>query len=524
MRYIFEGYELDTKRRELRSGATLISIEPQVFDLLEYVIRNRDHVVSKEEVLATIWNGRAVSDSALTSRVNAARKAIGDSGEDQRLIRTLRRKGIRFVGAVKVIETAEPGPTIGEAPMQSGLVLPGNPSIAVLPFTNLSNDPAQDYFADGMAEDITMALGRLPWLFVIASASAFTYKGHPADPRHVGRDLGVRYVMRGSIRKDGNRVRVAVQLTDASDGRQFWTERFDGELDGLFSMQDQVAAQVSAMIAPTLRSREIERARRKPTSNLTAYDLYLRALPPHRDTFAQNQESIRLLDRAVELDPAFGAAYGLLAFCHLMQVVFSWETPGDSVIQEGIRLARLAAEHGENDPEALWMAGRTLSALAGEFDRGAALIEKSISLNPNSARAWWASGMTQAYLGCAETAIDHFMRARRLNPIDTSGHAHWSGMALAYLFSGDYQSARQAIDRALIDWPTSLPSLRAKAAICGLVGALEEGQACVQELRSLSSNATIAAFVALNQLQMKCNPSGLNRFVEGLRKSGLPEG
>jgi TolB-like protein/DNA-binding CsgD family transcriptional regulator len=407
---------------------------------------------------------------------------------------------------------------------QARLNLPDKPSIVVLPFANLSGDPAQDYFADGMVDEITVALGRIPWLFVIASNSAFAYRGRTVDVRQIGTELGVRYVLSGSVRKDAEHVRIICQLSDASLGRQIWAERFDGDLAKIFELQDSVAASISATIAPALRLLEVEHARRKPTDNSTAYDLYLRALPPHRDTLAQNQESLRLLYRVIELDPSFGAAYGLAACCHHMELVFAWQTPPDGWIGEGVRLAYLAAEWGESDPEALWMAGRTLSALTGEMDRALALMNRSVLLNPNSARAWWAIGFTYAHLGHAEIALDHFSRARRLNPRDTSEHAHWNGVALAYLLSGSFGPAKEAIDRALIDWPSSPPSLRAKAAICGLLEQIEEGRECVRQILALNPDTTIASVKALHRHQIRSNQLGYKNFFDGLRRAGLPAG
>ena len=415
-------------------------------------------------------------------------------------------------------------PTSSNTTEQPPPVLPDKPSIVVLPIANLSGDPAQDYFADGMVDEITVALGRIPWLFVIASSSAFAYRGRTVDVRQIGTELGVRYVLSGSVRKDAEHVRIIGQLSDASLGRQIWADRFEGDLAKIFELQDNVAASISATIAPALRLLEAEHARRKPTDNSTAYDLYLRALPPHRDTLAQNQESLRLLYRAIELDPSFGAAYGLAAFCHHMQLVFAWQTPPDGWMSEGVRLAYLAAEWGESDPEALWMAGRTLAALAGETDGGLALMNRSILLNPNSARAWWASGFTHAHLGHAEIALDHFSRARRLNPRDTSEHAHWNGVAVAHLLSGSFGPAKQAIDRALLDWPSSPSALRAKAAICGLAGQIEEGRECVRQILALNPDTTIAAVEALNRPQMRSNPLGYKNFLDGLRRAGLPAG
>lgn len=523
----FEDCALDTERRELRRGGSIIAVEPQVFDLLEYLIRNRERVVSKDDVLKAIWNGRAVSESALTTRVNAARAAIGDSGEEQRLIRTFRRKGIRFVGVVRE-ECQQSAMTRAVTAMQQpaapALPLPDKPSIVVLPFANLSDDPSQDYFADGMVGDITVALGRIPWLFVIASNSAFAYKGRLVDARRVGAELGVRYVLKGSVRRDMNRVRIVIELSDASNDSQIWADSLDDELTNVFEMQDRVAASVSARIAPKLLSVEADIARRKPTENLTAYDLFLRALPPHRDNLAQNEDSLRLLSRAIELDPSYAAAYGLAAYCYCIQAIFGWLAPSDARCREGVRLAYLAAEKGENDPESLWMAGRTIAILAGDVEHGLALVERSIALNPNSANAWWVSGMFCAYLGQADTALEHFGRARRLNPLDPSGHAHWLGIALAYLFGGQYGQAKVAIDKALAQWPTSTPSLQHKAAICGLLGETEEGRKCVGRLLAANPHWDLAAVRSQIGPRLRRHPYGLESYLEGLRRCGLPEG
>ena len=235
MHYRFEGYSLDTDRRELRRATALVAVEPQVFDILSYLIRNRDRVVSRDDLIAAIWGGRIVSESALTTRINAARTAIGDNGQDQRLIKTLPRKGIRFVGTVHEQHgRADLGTTeIGE----QILPLPDGPSIAVLPFANMSGDPGQDYFADGMTEEVITALSRLTWLFVIARNSSFTYKGKTVDVRQVGRELGVRYVLEGSVRRVPGRVRFVGQLIDASSGMHIWADRFEGEMSASVDRQ-----------------------------------------------------------------------------------------------------------------------------------------------------------------------------------------------------------------------------------------------------------------------------------------------
>ena len=405
--------------------------------------------------------------------------------------------------------------------LQRTLALPDKPSIAVLPLTNLTGDEAHEYFADGMVEDMTMALGRLPWLFVIASASAFTYKGRAVDVRKVGAELGVQYVLRGSIRKDRERIRATVELADANHGRQIWTERFDSTLDDIFALQDQVAIQVSAMIAPTLRSKEVERARRKPTENLSAYDLYLRAHPPHRDSFAQNQQSLALLYQAIKLDPTFAAAYGLAAWCLQVQTVF-WGALSAPLIDEALRLASLAAEFGEGDPEALWMAGRTIAALSSRKDEGLALIGQSISLNPSGARAWWASGIARAYLGQRDSALDHLERSQRLNPLDIARHAHWTAVCIAHFFVGDFEEAMGAADEAVGLWTQSPLALSLSAATNGLCGRDDRARDSARRLLALNPMASVSSVSGQIALQ-----AGGSAYVEdlrrGLRDSGLPD-
>jgi TolB-like protein len=273
LRYHFEEFAFDTGRRELHRGPDVISIAPQVFDLLEYLIVNRERVVSKDDLVNAIWNGRIVSDAALTTRLNSARAALGDSGEQQRLIKTLPRKGFRFVGAVR----EERAPATALKPT---LALPDKPSIAVVPFQNLSGDPEQEYFTDGMVEDIITALSRFKSLFVIARNSSFTYKGKAVDIKQVGRELGVRYVLEGSIRKAGGKVRISGQLIEAATGAHLWADRFDGSLDDIFALQDKVTSSVVGAIAPRLELAEIDRSERKPTESLDAVALSKASYPP----------------------------------------------------------------------------------------------------------------------------------------------------------------------------------------------------------------------------------------------------
>ena len=258
---LFDNFVLDGDRRELRRGADLVAIEPKAFDLLVYVIRHRDRVLSKDDLIAAIWDGRIVSEAALATCLNAARSAIDDSGEQQRLIKTLPRKGIRFVGTVRE-KQEQSSWTETDAVSNLLLALPDRPSIAVLAFQNLSSDPEQEYFADGMVDDIISGLSRIRWLFVIARNSSFAYKGKPVDVKQIGRELGVRYVLEGSVRRAGNRVRVNAQLVEAGSGAHLWAERYDHLLEDVFALQDELTLSVIGAIEPSLRKAEIERVRR----------------------------------------------------------------------------------------------------------------------------------------------------------------------------------------------------------------------------------------------------------------------
>jgi TolB-like protein len=325
----FENFSLDADRRELRCGGDLVSLEPQVFDLLVYLIRNRDRVVSKDDMIAAVWGGRIVSESALTNRINAARAAVGDSGEQQRLIKTLQRKGIRFVGEAREEQSSQaaavPVATVAADERPHALTLPDRPSIAVLPFENMSGDPEQEYFASGMAEEIITALSRCGWLLVIARNSSFTYRGKAVDIRQVGRELGVRYVLEGSVRRAGNRIRFGAQLAEAANGAHIWADRFEGDMSNVFELQDRITESVVAAIEPKLQFAEFARLKQKPVSSLDAYDLYLRALQlEYQCTEESLDEAIRCLERAALLDPTFAPAMALASFCYAERAFQAW--------------------------------------------------------------------------------------------------------------------------------------------------------------------------------------------------------
>ena len=323
---VFGEHRLDIDRRELHRGAELVDLEPKAFDLLVFLVRNNDRVVSKNELLDAVWDGRIVSESALTTRINAVRRGLGDDGATQRLIRTFTRKGVRFVGEVTELPDRV-GPPVGGT-LGPASAITDKPSIAVLAFQNLSGDPEQEYFADGMVEEITTAIARCSWLFVIARNSSFRYKGKPIDASQTARELGVRYVLEGSVRKAGNRVRIAGHMIDSTTGAHIWVDRFDGTLDDIFELQDRVASGVVGAIEPRLRRAEAERAVRKPTASLDAYDLYWRAqAQAYKRTCESLAESIRLARLALDIDPAYGPAMSRIALSRGMQRQRNWIHP-----------------------------------------------------------------------------------------------------------------------------------------------------------------------------------------------------
>lgn len=531
LQFMFGDYVLDQERRELTLSGQVVAVGPQVFDLLLHLVRNRDRVVSKDDLLEAVWSGRIVSESTITSHINAVRKAIGDSGEEQRLVRTVARKGFRFVGEIRPPGSEgarQPGGssdieyTVSESrEPPSALVLPEKPSITVLPFQNLSGDPDQDYFADGVVEDIIAALSRIRWLFVIARNSSFTYKGRSVDMKDVGRELGVRYVLEGSLRKSGNKVRLTGQLIDAITGAHLWAERFEGTLDDIFELQDQMAESVVGAISPQLERAEIERAKRKPTGSLDAYDYYLRGVAKlHNGTRESIEAALSLFYRAIELDPEFASAYAAAAWCHFWRKLNGWMTDRPNEIDEGVRLARLAVELGRDDAVALTRGGHAFAHLAGDLDGGIALLDRAVLLNPNLAIAWFLGGALRALRGETDAAIEHLAHAVRLSPLDPEMFRMQVGMALAHFFAGRFDSASAWAERALGNLPSLLVAVALVAASHALAGRIDEARQAMERLRTL--DPSLRASNLKDWLPIH-RPEDLARFADGLRLAGLPE-
>jgi TolB-like protein len=525
VQFLFENQLLDVDRRELRRGAERVSLEPQVFDLLVYLVKNRDRVVSKDDLIEGVWGGRIVSDSTLSSRITAVRKAIGDSGDEQRLIRTMARKGVRFVGVVREKRRSVAAGKVAASAttniMAEAAVVPDQPSIAVLPFQNMSADSEQEYFADGVVEEIIIALSRMRSMSVVARNSSFIYKGQAVDMKQVGRELGVRYVLKGSVRKAASRVRITCQLIDVSSDAHLWADRFDGTLEDIFDLQEQVTISVVCAITPKLEQAEIERAKRKPTESLDAYDYFLRGMASYYQRTRQAiSEALRLFYKAIEADPEFASAYGMAAWCYGWRKINGWMTDTVEEIAETERLARRALELGVDDAVALSRGAHALGWVVGDLDAAANFIDRALVLNPNLAGAWYASGWVRAYRGEPEVAIEHFARAMRLSPLDPHTIAMQAGTALAHLLAGRYDEASSWAEKALWEQTNYMTTIRIAAASNALAGRLAEAQKIMARLRELDPALRVSNVKHWAQFR---RPGDLARFEDGLRKAGLPE-
>ena len=406
-------------------------------------------------------------------------------------------------------------------PQEPALALPDKPSIAVLPFQNMSGDPEQEYFTDGIVEDITTALSQMRWLFVIARNSSFTYKGRAVDVKQVGRELGVRYVLEGSVRKAANRLRITGQLIDTSSGVHLWANRFDGGLEDIFELQDHVTSSVIGAIAPKLEQAEIERAKRKPTESLDAYDYYLRGMAGiYHWTKEGVSEALGLFYKAIELDPGFASAYGMAAWCYFWRKANGWMTDHEQEIAETARLAGKGAELGKDDAVALSFGGLAFGYVAGDLEGGIALIDRALALNPNLAAAWSASGCLRVFRGDLDMAIEHLARAMRLSPLDPLMFFRQGYTALAHFLAGRYDEAWPLAERALREQPYYLSVIRIAAVSNAFAGRLEEARKDIARALQLDPDLRVSN---LKDRLGPFRPEGLAKYVEGLRKAGLPE-
>ncbi|MGA9516963.1 MAG: winged helix-turn-helix domain-containing tetratricopeptide repeat protein [Pseudolabrys sp.] len=488
MLFSFEDFTLDSERRELRAGGTIVPIEPQVFDLLVCLIENRDRVVSKDDLIASVWSGRIVSDSTMDSRINAVRKALGDSGKKQRLIQTIARKGIRFVGDVHVQPMGlQPQAEIHE-PSRVALSLPDRPAIAVLPFLNMS-DEKHEYFSDGISEDIITALSKLRWFFVIARNSSFIYKDKAVHIKQIAEEVG--YVVEGSVRKSGDRVRITAQLIDVETGSHIWAERYDRGIADVFAVQDEITEAIVAAIEPQIYAAENFHAQRKPPDSLDAWDLVMRALSHYwRVTREDNLKAQALLEQAIAIDADYGQALAVLAVSHTFGAHMGWEDVATAIsIAERTGLAAVRAD--SEDPWAHF-ALATAYVYLRRFDDSLAEFELALRLNSNFALAQGYYGLGLAYVGRWQEGVEAARRALRLSPRDPFS-AIYNGVAAYAEFVGrNYDEAirlaREAI-RQRVDFVSAYRLLAAAAAMAGEIGL---AKATLRDIRRVQPDISLA--------------------------------
>ena len=516
MIYRFNDFELDTDRFELRDGDAPVALEPQVFALIALLIENRDRMVSKDELIDKIWSGRIVSESAISSRVKKARKALRDSGTEQQLIRTVHGKGFRFVGELDseaAQSSASSAPTANEAASS-------RPRIVILPFANLSGDPEQEYFADAVTEDLITNLSKHRWLEVVARNSAFGYKGKDVGYEQLADELGVSYVVNGSVRRAGDRIRATAQLVDAQSHRQIWADRYDRDIGDVFAVQDEITAKIAARLEPEIGAFERHKVSRSAPRDLQAWDCYHLGISHFfKFTAEDNLEAQRLLQKSRELDPDFGEAHAWWAYAVILGMVY-WDTkPNPELLDAALQATQSALEI--DDRNAVFYALKARVQLArGEYQ--SALRENSIAveLNPTFAAAYCGLADSLAYEGRYEEAITQFEHALELSPNDPQRWAFLTYGALAHIFKGDFESAVEWADRA-----SEIPNCQFwthahKGVALAYLGNKE--QAKLEFSHVFRERPQFSREFAKEKLFFVKDPAQLDIYLEGLKRAGIP--
>lgn len=494
-----------------------------MLDLLICLVENRNRVVTKDDLISQVWGGRIVSDATLTSRIYAARKAIGDTGHDQRLIRTVSRKGLRFIGDVQAqTEFAEPQGAADRPPQDRqehpapALPLPERPAIAVLPFDNMSGEAAQEYFSDGISEDIITALSKLRWFYVAARNSSFIYKGKPVHIKQVGEELGVNYVVEGSVRKLGDRVRISAQLIDVATDAHVWAERYDRNLADVFAVQDEITEAIVTAIEPQIYAAENLRARRKAPDRLDAWDLVMRALSHYwRVTREDNVIAQELLEKAIVIDPTYGQALGLLATSRTFGVHMGWSDRKMVPLAEQAALAAIRAD--TEDPWAHHALGCT-HLFARRFDDALAEFELALQLNPNFSLAQCYYCIALAYGGRWQDAQEAVLRALRFSPRDPLSALYHGAASYAQYVGRNYEKAMQAARESIRLRPDFVGAHRVLAAAAGMAGQSEVAAAALQELRRAQPDVSLAWIATAMPIRFDADRE---HYLEGFRRAGL---
>jgi len=502
---LFEGrFRLEQRglfRLDQAGNAEPVALGSRALDLLRLLVERQGELLAKDLIMETVWPGTAVEESNLSVQISALRRILDQGRRQGSCIQTIPNRGYRFVAPVRRSSLA--GPDQPASPLRD------KPSIAVLPFQNLSGDPDQEYFVDGMVEEITTALCRIRWLFVIARNSSFTYKGRAVDVKQVGRELGVRYVLEGSVRRAGARVRIAAQLIDAITGAHLWADRFDGSLDDIFALQDRVASSVSGAIEPTLQAAETARRAGYPTTDLTAYDLYLRAYAMVWSSAARIPEALHLMEQAIARDPQYGTALGFAALCCHRLVIDgrSNDPPADRL--KGVDFARRALDTGGDDPEVLAYAALVLASFGEDIGAMTALVDRALALNPNYARGWGISALLRLWADQPDLAVQHVNTALRLSPLDKVNPAFLI-LGAAHFFSRRFDAALPQLLRAIQDDPGFPIVYRLLASCYAHLGRLDEARQIVRRLRTITP-------VVVSDGGIPRNPEHRELVLSGLR-------
>lgn len=485
MIFAFGEHRLDLDRRELRRGNDRVELEPQVFDLLAYLVRHRHRVVSKADLLQAVWNGRAVSDSALNTRINAARRALDDDGTAQRLIRTYTRKGFRFVGDVSEMpERLAAASFEAEAASLASQAPPtvfDRPSLAVLPFINLSDDRELDLLAAGTIEEITTALSRITWLSIFTRDPKIPREGVPVSRTPIAREPGVRYVVGGSVRKGNDRVRIVVRLTATETGGHLWADHFDGSLDDVFGLQEKAAWRVAGAIEPLLQALESARADGLAACDLTAHDAYMRAFAMVIASAQQIRTALVLLEKAISRQPDYGPALALAANCHMRLCMDGTSRNPEADTRKAAEYALNALQVAADDPGVLANVARPLAYAGEDIGTTIALMDRALELNPSFARGWYIRGFLKYWAGDTETSIEEVETAQSLSPCGRFGTA-LTAIGNALVFSRRFEEALPMLQLAIREDPAFPPNYRLLAVCYAHLGRLDDARAAVARL------------------------------------------
>jgi TolB-like protein/cytochrome c-type biogenesis protein CcmH/NrfG len=520
--FLFADCELDTDRRELRRGSQPVAVEPQVLDVLIYLLRNTGRVVTKDDLIASVWGGRIVEETTLTNRIFAARKAIGDSGRNQKLIRTISRKGFRFIGEVRSRSADDPAAPAVALPVEATKLLRqrpvrDRPAIAVLPFSNMSDDPEQDYFSDGISEDIITALSKLRWFLVIARNSSFIYKGKPVDIRQIGEELGVGYVLEGSVRKIGGRVRITSQLNDVSTGSHVWAERYDRDVADVFAVQDEITEAIVAAIEPQLYAAENVHARRKHPGNMDAWELLMRALSHYWLVTRQDNETAQqLLGQAIAIDPDYGQALGVLSTSITFGAHMGWAEI-ETVAAAAERTALAAVRADSEDAWAHHALG-SFYLITRCFDDSLAELETALRLNPCflQAQAYYATAL--GFCGRWQESLDAVSRALQLSPRDPASAFYFGSASLAHYVGRNYGEAARLARVATRLRADYAAAYRVLVAASGMLDHPQARATAVEELRRAQPNISLAWIADHVPFKQQADR---DHYLEGFRRAGL---